>query len=522
MSEGENKDMGASKPDADLDKKDAANPDVTSDTLDTPDTSVIDSVESTEGLSVPDLRTTLAEKASRQVQILESDAGVLIQSGEITPDEEEDLKRGVKEVHEAYQELTHAFAYGQLVPLLETYGYETKPNEEGIDPVIDRLAFMWMPPETGKKQTHFEDAIDIQRMTELMYDGMEGILPKEELERLRLASLVHDVGKTGPESATEEEQRAVMELFNIDFDNEEAVARYGVRAGELTMRQAVNIAIDREVISPERADKVLELIEKATRSSKRPETKLTEESQMIDFWGAHVYWSYDILKKSEVNEDLAKLVGSHHILEGRNPAGLAQDEVDTIIATLELADKYHSLRGAGLIMLDRYQAARMRGGKTHEEAVEYLYSSLNHSPHGLSRTFEKNYHAATGEMAKEVAGVMKKFEKDLAAELPDEDADELWEYFQQLQQADLDKDDFMANIALERMATKLEQTSDLKRKYEKLSKKIQNHLEQNQFYDIRSLYLGIIGVIAEKKSEFDEVLEKKKSLLDARGSEAAE
>ena len=66
---------------------------------------------------------------------------------------------------------------------------------------------------------------------------------------------------------------------------------------------------------------------------------------------------------------------SHHLLDGHDPAQIGFENVDTKIASLELADKYQAFR-VRLILADKYQALRKRSVLTHEQTIIILQKMI--------------------------------------------------------------------------------------------------------------------------------------------------
>lgn len=62
---------------------------------------------------------------------------------------------------------------------------------------------------------HFEDSAQMVEIINAIWDGLEAKLPfKLDKNQLTLATLLHDVGKSGPKEAAPEEQHLVITLFD--------------------------------------------------------------------------------------------------------------------------------------------------------------------------------------------------------------------------------------------------------------------------------------------------------------------
>lgn len=248
----------------------------------------------------------------------------------------------------------------QIKKLFAALGYEYLTSG-----IVERLSLLSAPTEG--RNSHLQDAMEIAEIADAL---PKEYFPKYGLNELRAESLLHDIGKTGPAEATEEERRAFVELFDFEFQEE---LYDGVSRRDLTLAKALEIKVREGAFSNERAKEVLRLILAAVekQENKRPETRITAETKMRDVWGAHTYWTYDILKKLNFQERMVIVTSSHHLLEKRNPAGIDINEVGAEIAFLELADKYQAARVRNLPGGDNVYI-NGRKPKTHAEAILFL------------------------------------------------------------------------------------------------------------------------------------------------------
>lgn len=250
-----------------------------------------------------------------------------------------------------------------------------------------------------KRNSHFQDAVEISEIIDNLVEDIE--MDESEMNELRFACLVHDVGKSGPAEATPEEQQAFVDVFNLDFNQIiYTVNNHEVTPQELTLQQALQIKVDEGDLTEERADEILTRIVSAGKKQqeKRFETKIGKKIRMGLLWSAHVYWSYDILRDQGVDNRVVEVAASHHMIDGHDPARVGIENVDPQMASLELADKYQAFR-VRLVIADKYQAFRIRGTKTHEQTIEILRSLVEERLSDQEKV-KQLYLAAVGELDK--------------------------------------------------------------------------------------------------------------------------
>ncbi|MBI5077125.1 hypothetical protein HZB94_01970 [Candidatus Falkowbacteria bacterium] len=243
-------------------------------------------------------------------------------------------------------------------------------------PIIDRLSLLSkIEGKNRRRNSHFQDAVEI---SEIVDNLIEEELTEKELNDLRLASLLHDVGKSGPAEATDDEQRAFVDLFNLDFNEEQyPVGARKLAARELPLSVALMIKAREGAMSLARAKEVLELIESAVKRQERPrpETNINADSAMLKVWSAHVYWTDAVLRRAKIDARIVEISASHHLLDGQDPENVGLENADQSIASLELADKYQAFR-VRLILADQYQAFRKRSAKSHAETIAILRKKI--------------------------------------------------------------------------------------------------------------------------------------------------
>lgn len=210
-----------------------------------------------------------------------------------------------------------------------------------------RLSFL--DKESSPNWPHFADAVEICQMLESLWQN----LSEEQLKKIKQASLLHDIGKAGPIAATAEQQKSFVKVFNLIFEKE----KYNEKSiRELTISEALQVKVEEGQLKKSEAIVLLKNLCEAAKDENREQTKISKETKMIDFWSAHVYWSVDLLKFLNIEEEIIKIVAAHHIWDGHNPENLASINENQF----------------KLMLADRYQAFRRRSGKNHQETMVIL------------------------------------------------------------------------------------------------------------------------------------------------------
>ncbi|MBN1585393.1 hypothetical protein JW899_03435 [Candidatus Uhrbacteria bacterium] len=237
-------------------------------------------------------------------------------------------------------------------------------NLEKHPEILDRLA------EIGH---HFRDGLDMARVIQTLYGqfreslGLRDASPK----RLMRTAVLHDIGKSGPAGEKTDFHQAVRCLFreptrpfNPFSQGKPTTVTAFIESQEMPESESIRETLRRNGIDPDR-------------------------ESAIEFWRRHVGWSYDILKNERwdgeaVDDDMITIAGSHHILEGKNPAELnignepqGEDDLELIEMTGLLA------------AVDKYQAFRHRANLDHAETMRRLRGMFESHPELPDMTKEK-------------------------------------------------------------------------------------------------------------------------------------
>lgn len=285
-------------------------------------------------------------------------------------------------MHKLHEEVTgkqfkESETVDDIKKLLKALGMEIVSDD-----IAGRLSLLSMPVEGH--QSHFQDAKDIAEIIDKL---LPEDLSEKETNKSRLASLLHDIGKSGPPEATPEEQKAFVDLFNLHFDKSEYDFN-GVKMlpFEIPLKDALEIKIGEGSLTPSSAKKILKSLTAASArqiaSMEKNGEKIHVEMQINDktpmgsIWASHVFWTYLILKKNNVDQQVVEIASSHHLLEDNDPAQIGLENSTAMTSTLEITDKYQAFRmresRIRLILADKYQAGRVRGALNHNDAVMRL------------------------------------------------------------------------------------------------------------------------------------------------------
>jgi hypothetical protein len=204
---------------------------------------------------------------------------------------------------------------------------------------------------------HTETVNDSERMVSRARDVFrycETATPPQafsEAERriVVLGCLLSDIGKTGPVNADADGQRLIVEMFAVEGvrDDQQPVAEF--------FRTYFPDAEER--------------IRLFTMLGLSPQMSLRA------FWNLHSSWTLQIVEAGGVPREVVAAAATHHLLDDVNP--------DRIVAsdrrfTRSFGDNAGFDRAEKLIiLLDKYDALRRRGGRTHEQAMAWLRDRLD-------------------------------------------------------------------------------------------------------------------------------------------------
>jgi hypothetical protein len=174
-----------------------------------------------------------------------------------------------------------------------------------------------------------------------------------ERQTIVLACLFSDIGKTGPEHADAEGRRLIAEIFaveNVPDDTqpvESFFRKYFPADAEQRSRRLAALGIDPRI-------------------------------SLRQFWNLHSGWTLAIAEAAGLPLEAVAAAATHHLLEDVNPEAIVGDDDGFTRrfgenATFDRAEKL-------VILLDKYDAVRRRGRRTHDETIAWLRDRIRKSP----------------------------------------------------------------------------------------------------------------------------------------------
>jgi len=187
------------------------------------------------------------------------------------------------------------------------------------------------------------------------YETTKPLEAFSELERriVVLGCLFSDIGKTGPGSADASGQRLIVEMFDVE----------GVRDETQPVTQFLSTYF------PADAD---ERIRRFVALGLDPRISIRE------FWNLHSAWTLEIVETGGVPPEAIAAAAAHHLLDDVNPDAIVASDLSF---TRPFGDNTAFDRAEKLIVvLDKYDALRRRGRRTHDQAVAWLRDRVENNP----------------------------------------------------------------------------------------------------------------------------------------------
>lgn len=231
-------------------------------------------------------------------------------------------------------------------------------TERGIeDAVIHRLILLEQYSRFNEDSRMIERAM--QKVLSVLEKRQAGKFPRltfseEQRREASIASLLHDIGKSGPAQATPEQQMTIIGLFSAE----------DLKDPRQKVEDAIRMAFGGK------ADGMI-----STLGFAGVEPSMT----MREFYDLHASWTKEILEANSdgVSERVRIIAATHHIDRGINPYDIPEEEVPMESLAIGAAEYYiEAFEKRILMAVDKYQAAVRRSGADHEKAISVVKNIL--------------------------------------------------------------------------------------------------------------------------------------------------
>lgn len=202
------------------------------------------------------------------------------------------------------------------------------------------------------------DAMRMARRAHQVFRHYELRKPSEpftavEKRTVVLGCLFSDLGKTGPARANEADMRLIVEMFSVE----------GVEDDQQS------VAVFFETYFPN---------DHADRIARFRALDLDPSMTMRQFWNLHSGWTLAVAETAGLPLEAVAAAASHHLLDDVNPQAIVGDDQRF---TREFGENTAFDRAEKLvIVLDKYDAIRRRGRRTHDQAITWLRERVARNP----------------------------------------------------------------------------------------------------------------------------------------------
>lgn len=180
------------------------------------------------------------------------------------------------------------------------------------------------------------------------------VFSQEEQRIVTIGTFFTDIGKTGPLEADNKTRQCVAEIYGIEGNIDSSMRIDSFLKLHFSDDSEYRMGLLRSI-------------------GVRPATT------MRAFWDLHSNWTYLIVVGGGVPIEAAAAAASHHLLEGINP-------LEIFTSSERKLSRYFKKEGFEravklIILLDKYDAARRRGKKTHSDAIAYACGAVYKNPY---------------------------------------------------------------------------------------------------------------------------------------------
>jgi hypothetical protein len=233
-------------------------------------------------------------------------------------------------------------SYAMLMAICARAGLDL----QHVDPsILTRMRLLAATTET------LRDCERCTAMAEAFFRYDDANKPPEErftpLERqsVVIGTLFSDIGKSGPDHADAQGQRLIAEMYKVE----------NVIDGQMPVSDFFKMYFPTDA---------------SDRSRRFQALGLDPNMSMRAFWNLHSLWTLQILRGDGVPTGAVIAAAAHHLLENINPLA---------VVTEDLRLKQYLDQGAFfarpeklVVLLDKYDALRRRGRRSHDDAIAWL------------------------------------------------------------------------------------------------------------------------------------------------------
>jgi hypothetical protein len=240
-------------------------------------------------------------------------------------------------------------SYLRFLALCRDAGLEPSALRDGV---LDRMCLLASLTETV---SDCERTAQLAQQMFRHYDGRgpEHAFSPVEQRTVIIGGLFSDIGKTGPAAAAPALQRVITEIFGVE----------NVPTPSMALADFLHRYFPRDARERARA------LEQAGIALAQP---------MRELWNRHSVWTLEIIDHDGVPAEAVAAAATHHLLENVNPDAIVAEDGRF---TRYFGSNYAFDRPEKLvIVLDKYDAARRRAGRSHREAVAFLRALVTRHP----------------------------------------------------------------------------------------------------------------------------------------------
>lgn len=199
--------------------------------------------------------------------------------------------------------------------------------------------------------------------------GAHDRLTETDWKNIEMASVLTDLGKTGPENATAAQSALISHMYAIDK----------ALLNDKGRREPASWSVER-------------FVKECMSERDFSETKAILETlgvrmdmNMREFYNMHAQWTNDLIKnESTIPAEVRTMAALHHILENVNPDTLVDLSTDDLM--IPSLRRPIGEQEIWVLLFDKYEAQTNphRGKQSHDKGVKWLRDFVNEWPMALA------------------------------------------------------------------------------------------------------------------------------------------